>query len=78
MNYQVSILCRGAELEALIRGVDLFPSPTAWVPSNCVLEVDDILKEWTWTKPFDFIHMRVMLGAFTPEEWDTVYKQCYE
>lgn len=48
------------------------------MPPNCVLEVDDVLREWTWRVPFDFIHMRLLLGAFTPEGWDQVYKQCYE
>lgn len=56
----------------------MFPPPITWIPSNCILEVDDILKEWTWEEPFDFIHMRTMLGAFTAQEWDDVYKQCYE
>ncbi|KAJ5421538.1 hypothetical protein N7491_009983 [Penicillium cf. griseofulvum] len=39
---------------------------------------DDILRDWTWRDPFDFIHMRLMLGAFTPDEWDRLYKQCYD
>lgn len=65
-------------VEATVRGVDLFPPPVTWMPPNCVFEVDDVTKEWTWHEPFDFIHMRLMLGAFTPDEWDDVYKQCYE
>lgn len=48
------------------------------MPPNCLLEIDDVSQEWTWRDPFDLIHMRIMLGAFTPEEWGTVYKQCYE
>lgn len=64
--------------EATVHAVDLFPSPVTWAPSNCVLEVDDILKEWTWQDSFDFIHRRFMLGAFTPKEWESVYQQCYE
>lgn len=63
---------------ATIRGVDLYPPPVEWVPPNCLFELDDILEEWTWKEPFDLIHMRFMLGAFTPTEWDSVYKQCYE
>jgi hypothetical protein len=27
--------------------------------------VDDLEKDWTWTKPFDFIFSRVMAGSFT-------------
>lgn len=48
------------------------------MPPNCVLEVDDVLQEWTWREPFDLIHMRIMIGSFDPGEWDRVYKQCYE
>lgn len=65
-------------MPAVVRGVDLFPPPVTWMPPNCVFEVDDVLRDWTWRDPFDFIHLRLMLGAFTPEGWDQVYKQCYE
>ncbi|KAJ5708671.1 hypothetical protein N7488_008472 [Penicillium malachiteum] len=61
---------------ATVRGVDLFPPPAAWVPPNCILEVDDVLQEWTWTEPFDFIHLRIMLGSFGVDEWKIVYKKC--
>ncbi|KAJ5116817.1 hypothetical protein N7456_001165 [Penicillium angulare] len=64
--------------EAMVRGVDLFPPPVTWVPPNCMLEVDDVLKEWTWRQPFDLIHLRQMLGAFTVAEWDQVWKKCYD
>ncbi|KAJ6118930.1 hypothetical protein N7471_013550 [Penicillium samsonianum] len=55
---------------AIVRGVDIFPPPVTWMPPNCVFEVDDVLREWTWTESFDFIHMRLMYGAFPPEGWD--------
>jgi hypothetical protein len=48
------------------------------MPPNCVLEVDNILDEWTWREQFDLIHMRIMIGSFDPKEWDQVYKTCYE
>ncbi|CAI7564089.1 unnamed protein product [Penicillium pancosmium] len=62
---------------ATVRGVDLFPPPVTWMPPNCVFEVDDVLREWTWRDPFDFIHIRLMYGAFPPEGWDQLYKQVY-
>lgn len=65
-------------ISATVRGVDLYPPPVGWVPPNCILEVDDVLEEWTWRQKFDLIHMRLLLGAFTPEEWGKVYKKCYE
>ncbi|EPS30257.1 hypothetical protein PDE_05208 [Penicillium oxalicum 114-2] len=64
--------------EATVRGVDLFPPPVTWVPPNCVLEVDDVQRPWTWKEPFDLIHIRQLLGSFTPEGWRDLYQQCYE
>ncbi|OQE00705.1 hypothetical protein PENVUL_c047G01343 [Penicillium vulpinum] len=63
---------------ATIRGVDLFPPPVTWVPPNCILEIDDILEEWTWKEPLDLIHMRVMIGSFDSAGWDHVYKSAFE
>ncbi|KXG51842.1 uncharacterized protein PGRI_092350 [Penicillium griseofulvum] len=63
--------------EATVRGVDLFPPPGDWLPPNCIMEVDDVLQHWTWRQPFDLIHMRQLIGAFTPEEWDALFSQCY-
>ncbi|KAJ5238532.1 hypothetical protein N7468_003151 [Penicillium chermesinum] len=64
--------------DATVRGVDIFPPPVTWMPRNCVFEVDDVLREWTWRDPFDFIHLRVMCGAFTDEGWDQVYRRAYD
>lgn len=63
---------------AQVHGIDLYPPPQPWVPPNCVLEVDDILESWTYREKFDLIHMRLLLGAFTPEQWDDVYKKCFQ
>ncbi|KFY84758.1 hypothetical protein V500_09021 [Pseudogymnoascus sp. VKM F-4518 (FW-2643)] len=61
-----------------IHGVDLYPPPVTWVPPNCIFEVDDITQEWTWHNKFDLIHLRLLLGAFKPEEWATLYRRCYD
>ncbi|KAJ5714815.1 uncharacterized protein N7483_011996 [Penicillium malachiteum] len=63
---------------ATVRGVDIFPPPVTWMPPNCVFEVDDVNREWTWREPFDFIHLRLMYGAFDPEGWDRLYQQAYD
>ncbi|KGO40325.1 hypothetical protein PEX1_062550 [Penicillium expansum] len=63
---------------ATVRGVDIFPPPVTWMPPNCIFEVDDVLREWTWREPFDFIHMRLMYGAFPPDGWRKLYKQAYD
>lgn len=62
---------------ATVRGVDLFPPPVNWIPPNCILEVDDILQPWTWRDPFDLVHLRLLDAAFTLEETDQLYQQCY-
>ncbi|KAJ5649334.1 uncharacterized protein N7484_003057 [Penicillium longicatenatum] len=64
--------------DTTVRGVDLFPPPETWIPPNCILEVDDILQDWTWRDPFDLIHLRILENAFTPEQTDRLYKLCYD
>lgn len=64
--------------DAAVRGVDLFPPPVSWMPPNCVLEVDDVLQEWTWRDKFDLIHLRIMASAFTPPETEKLMKQIYD
>lgn len=34
------------------------------VPENCNFEVDDVEKEWVWSKPFDLILSRMLGGSF--------------
>lgn len=63
---------------AVVRGVDLYPAPIDWCPPNCFIEVDDLLQPWTWREKFDLIHLRHGIGAFTPSEWDLLYKQAYD
>ena len=46
------------------------------VPPNCSFEVDDLEKDWTWTKPFDFIMSRAMSGSFS--NYETYIKKAYE
>lgn len=48
------------------------------MPPNCELEVDDVSQKWTWTKKFDLIHLRLMIGNFNDDQWEAVYKQAYE
>lgn len=63
---------------ATVYGVDLYPPPTPWVPPNCFLQVEDVLHDWTWSHKFDLVHMRLMLGAFTDNEWDALYRTIYD
>ena len=45
------------------------------LPSNVRLEVDDARLNWTYSKPFDFIHIRGLAGAIT--DWRAVYANAY-
>ena len=46
------------------------------VPPNCRFEVDDVEKDWTWDKPFDYIFCRMMIGSFA--EWTAITKTAFE
>ncbi|KAM0547770.1 hypothetical protein ACHAPJ_010231 [Fusarium lateritium] len=54
--------------EAQVIGVDLSPIQPSLVPPNCLFEIDDLEKEWTWTEPFDFVFARTMTGSFADVE----------
>ena len=42
-------------------------------PGNVTFELDDAQKEWTYNKPFDFIHIRGLAGSFS--DWDEIYAE---
>lgn len=46
------------------------------MPPNCRFEIDDLEKEWTWNKPFDFIYARCMEGSFADPE--KIIEQAYK
>lgn len=57
-------------------GNDLSPIQPQWVPPNCVFEVDDFTKPWTYPKgSFDFIHGRALHGSIS--NWPAMYKEAY-
>ena len=57
-------------------GVDLSPIQSSFVPPNCVFEIDDINKNWTWPiDNFDFIHVRAMTGCV--DDWVDFYRKAF-
>ncbi|KAH8901132.1 TAM domain methyltransferase [Thozetella sp. PMI_491] len=60
---------------AEVIGVDLSPIQPSFVPPNCQFEVDDIEHEWTWSKPFDYIFARMMVGSFG--DWTAFVEKAY-
>jgi len=65
-----------AHPEAEVIGVDLSPIQSSFVPPNCAFEIDDLEKEWTWTKKFDFIFARGMATAFA--SWPELMRKAYK
>ncbi|TDZ13505.1 Secondary metabolism regulator LAE1 [Colletotrichum spinosum] len=61
--------------EAEVLGVDLTPVQTKFVPPNATFEVDDVEQPWTYSKPFDYIHIRGMTSSIS--DWTKFLKQVY-
>ena len=58
-------------------GTDISVVQPAWVPPNCVFEIDDAQLDWTFKKDhFDFIHFRFLYGAI--DDWAKLYRQTFE
>lgn len=61
--------------DAEVLGIDLSPTLPDYVPPNVRFEVDDVEEEWTYSRPFDYIHSRVMTGSIS--DWDLYLRRCY-
>ncbi|KAJ0343658.1 hypothetical protein KNSL1_010085 [Colletotrichum chrysophilum] len=46
------------------------------VPPNVKFEIDDIEDSWTYSRPFDYIHSRMMNSSIS--KWEEYLRQCYE
>lgn len=46
------------------------------VPPNLRFYIDDVEKPWIFSKPFHFIHCRMMVGGI--KDWPNLFKSCYE
>ncbi|KAF1954055.1 S-adenosyl-L-methionine-dependent methyltransferase [Byssothecium circinans] len=51
--------------ESKVLGTDLSPIQPDYVPANLSFEIADAEDEWTYSRPFDFIHGRALLSCFT-------------
>ncbi|KAJ0379377.1 hypothetical protein COL26b_002219 [Colletotrichum chrysophilum] len=61
--------------EAEVIGVDLSP-PQADAPPNVSFEIDDIDEPWTYSRPFDYIHSRMMTSSVA--NWKTYIQNCFD
>ncbi|KAK2031378.1 S-adenosyl-L-methionine-dependent methyltransferase [Colletotrichum zoysiae] len=62
--------------EAEVVGVDLSPIQPEFVPPNVKFEVDDVEDSWTYTRPFDYIHSRMMNTSIC--RWEEYLSQSYK
>ncbi|KAI8240365.1 Secondary metabolism regulator LAE1 [Colletotrichum sp. SAR 10_96] len=46
------------------------------VPPNVKFEVDDIEDEWTYSRPFEYIHSRLMTSSLS--DWPVFLRRCFE
>jgi SAM-dependent methyltransferase len=61
---------------ATIRGVDLSPTQSGWVPPNVYFEIDDVEEPWTYSRKFDYIHSKIMAGSI--RNWPYLVQQCFD
>ncbi|KAI1154444.1 tam domain protein [Nemania diffusa] len=61
--------------ESMVVGTDLSPIQPEFVPPNAHFYIHDArLDEWWWPDPFDYIHIRMALGAWDDFETDVARK----
>ena len=70
-EWAISTAERFRDAECIATDISSSLCQTRKVPSNLFFELDDARLEWTYSEPFDFIHMRGLAGAFT--DWKSVY-----
>jgi hypothetical protein len=58
-----------------VLGVDLSPIQPDFVPPNLKFEIDDIKEDFTYRRPFDYIHCRYM--AYALKDWTRLRSQVY-
>ncbi|PMD51117.1 S-adenosyl-L-methionine-dependent methyltransferase [Hyaloscypha bicolor E] len=61
---------------AEVLGVDLAPIQPEFVPPNCKFEIDDIDEDFTYRRPFEFIHCPYM--AYIVKDWPRLISQAYQ
>lgn len=73
-DWAIAIAERFPEAEVVATDISIFGFRPG--PSNLFFEIDDAREDWTYTEPFDFIHIRGLAGAF--HDWGHVYSGVYK
>lgn len=71
-DWAIAIAERFPEAEVTATDIATAFQPSS-APPNLFFEFDDAQDEWTYTDPFDFIHIRGLLGGFA--NWKHVYTE---
>ncbi|KAF6827203.1 hypothetical protein CMUS01_09118 [Colletotrichum musicola] len=62
--------------EAEVLGVDLSAIQPEFTPPNVKFEIADVEEPWTYSRPFQYIHSRMMNGYI--RDWETYLQNCYD
>ncbi|ROT42181.1 S-adenosyl-L-methionine-dependent methyltransferase [Sodiomyces alkalinus F11] len=62
--------------EAEVVGIDLSPIQPLFVPPNVKFEIDDFEDDWTFSRPFDYIHSRMNNSSIA--NWEDYIRRSYE
>ncbi|KAI8300274.1 Secondary metabolism regulator LAE1 [Colletotrichum sp. SAR11_59] len=62
--------------EAEVRGIDLSVAFPEYAPSNVKFEIADLEEQWTFSRPFDYIHSRMMNSSVS--NWREFIQECYD
>ncbi|KAK0373896.1 hypothetical protein CLIM01_08747 [Colletotrichum limetticola] len=62
--------------EAEVLGIDLSPAQPEFVPPNVRFEIDDLEEPWTYSRPFDYIHSRMITSCV--KDWKAYFQQSFD
>ncbi|GKT42126.1 secondary metabolism regulator LAE1 [Colletotrichum spaethianum] len=62
--------------ESEVIAIDLSPTLPAYVPPNVKFEVDDAEDPWTYSRPFQYIHSRILSSGLS--DWKKYLRKCYD
>ncbi|KXH38642.1 hypothetical protein CNYM01_08729 [Colletotrichum nymphaeae SA-01] len=65
--------------EAEVLGIDLSPAQPelqVGVPPNVRFEIDDLEETWTYSRPFDYIHSRMITSCV--KDWKAYFQQSFD
>ncbi|MCJ1454022.1 hypothetical protein MMC28_004372 [Mycoblastus sanguinarius] len=62
--------------DSQVIATDLSVIQPQWVPPNLSFQVDDCEADWSYSQPFDFIHIRSMSGSIS--DWPRTLQQSFQ